>query len=64
MKCKQRVIIQQNSECIVQGILPKTINTGLLCVCTSSKFMSKPGLLLFDLLSLLYDVLYIILIVF
>lgn len=44
MKCKQRVIIQQNSECIVQGILPKHTVIGLQGVCTSSKFMSKSGL--------------------
>lgn len=44
VKCKQRVIIQQNSECIVQGILPKHTVIGLQGVCTSSKFMSKSGL--------------------
>lgn len=44
VKCKQRVIIQQNSKCIVQGILPKTTVIGLQGVCTSSKFMSKSGL--------------------
>lgn len=29
VKCKQRVIIQQNSECIVQGMLPKHTVIGL-----------------------------------
>lgn len=37
VKCKQRVIIQQNSECIVHGILPKHTVIGLQGVCTSSK---------------------------
>lgn len=36
VKCKQRVIIQQNSECIVQGILPKHTVIGLQGVCARS----------------------------
>lgn len=45
LRCKTDLQVQPNSECIVQGKLPKGCAIGLQGVCVASKYALKSGLL-------------------